>query len=150
MTTERLVVAVGSMRRPIDSVRLARVTEVHRRQSLGERILGRGGISLELIDGPGVALDHVRRPEALQRLILRQIRGAEEGSTPSQRLPERHETFRVVTELDPTPPRGTPAVGMSSAAAVMARLAEIDSLEADGLLSATEAQHRRHQLRSGG
>ena len=55
----------------------------------------------------------------------------------------------VVTEFDPTPPRGTLAVSAISSTADLIRLDEIDRLEAEGALDRREADLRRRQITEG-
>jgi len=147
LTTQRVVVTLGVARRSSEQIRLERIIDVHLAQSLSDRVLRRGTLMIEVVDGSPWAVDRLRRPEALQRLILRQMSIAPEASG-SPPIPELIDwpTYTVVTELDPTPVRGTPAISGSHAATLAARLDELDRLEADGVLSSYEASRRRAQL----
>jgi membrane protein YdbS with pleckstrin-like domain len=156
LTSQRFLVINGLLAKTTEQVRLSRVVEVHRRQGLLDRLMRRGSIILEVDDGPSLVVDALRRPEALQRLILRQLRseedlprygqlvGPERQVEPLARRPGRE--VWIVAEDDPTPPSGTPAVSGSRAALLLARLDELDRLELSGALSADEADRRRRQL----
>ena len=153
LTTQRLVVSRGNLRKHSEQVRLLRIVEVHVDQGVIERLLGRGRIAIDLIDGEPVVIDEIPHPAAMQRLVLRQVdeclTTADEQEAAPPHWPEepsRLARVRIVTELDPTPPRGIPAVSGSSAQSLMARLDEVDRLEADGLLSGDEARRRRAEL----
>jgi membrane protein YdbS with pleckstrin-like domain len=161
LTTQRVVVKVGRLGRVTEQVRLARIVEVHRIQGIADRIFGRGSLVLEVDDGPGLVIDRLKRPEALQRVIVRQLEGGEpasdgfsverdrhheEAGAEDRWLRYRSRQIQIVTEGDPTPPSGTPAVSGSQAATLFARLDELERLESSGALSPEEATRRRRQL----
>ena len=160
LTTDRLVVAEGILRRRVDQIRLERVVEVHRRRTLRDRLTRRGDLVIELVDASPVVLAGIRRPEAFQRLLLRHVATdlgsfVDDDSRQSDReRPDRGWSARsgllVVTEDDPTPPRGTPAITGGRAAVLLARLDEVDQLELTGALSSAEADRRRRELTDGG
>ncbi len=131
-----------------------RIIEVHLLQGVTDRLLRRGDVILEVDDGPPLAVEHLRHPEAFQRVVLRQLgRDEEEGDGDEDDGEGAHDLaspslsrIQVVTEDDPTPPQGTPAVSGSRAATLFARLDELDRLEASGALSPHEAALRRAEL----
>ncbi len=154
LTNERIVVSNGSFRKKSEQVRLMRIIEVHLLQGVTDRLLRRGDVILEVDDGPPLAVEHLRHPEAFQRVVLRQLgRDEEEGDGDEDDGEGAHDLaspslsrIQVVTEDDPTPPQGTPAVSGSRAATLFARLDELDRLEASGALSPHEAALRRAEL----
>jgi len=154
LTNERIVVSNGSFRKKSEQVRLMRIIEVHILQGVTDRLLRRGDVILEVDDGPPLAVEHLRHPEAFQRVVLRQLgRDEEEGDGDEDDGEGAHDLaspslsrIQVVTEDDPTPPQGTPAVSGSRAATLFARLDELDRLEASGALSPHEAALRRAEL----
>ena len=157
LTNERVVVSNGSLRKKSEQVRLMRIIEVHLIQGVTDRLLRRGDVILEVDDGPPLAVEHLRHPEAFQRVVLRELgRDEEEGDEEEEDDDEAagaHDLtspslsrIQVITEDDPTPPQGTPAVSGSRAATLFARLDELDRLEASGALSPHEAALRRAEL----
>ena len=154
LTNERVVVSNGSLRKKSEQVRLMRIIEVHLIQGVTDRLLRRGDVILEVDDGPPLAVEHLRHPEAFQRVVLRELgRDEEEGDGDEDDGEGAHDLaspslsrIQVVTEDDPTPPQGTPAVSGSRAATLFARLDELDRLEASGALSPHEAALRRAEL----
>lgn len=140
VTSERVLVVEGVLRRRTDQVRLSRIVEVHLVQGALQRMLRRGAVVVDLDDGSQVLIDGLRRPDAFARLLLRRVVADEGppgglGSVPV-----------VVSEDDPTPPRGIPAVTAPAAAAALIRRDEVDRLEAEGALSPEEAARRRAEL----
>jgi len=153
LTTQRVVVTTGSFGTTSEQVRLERILEVHLDRRFFERLAGRGSVILDIEDGPPLFIDRLRRPEAFQRLIVRQMsggafEGVDEG-VEGVRRPSPGPQVTVVYEDDPTPPAGTPAVSSTHAASLFARLDELDGLEASGVLSRQEAEERRRQLTEG-
>ena len=155
LTNERIVVSNGSFRKKSEQVRLMRIIEVHLLQGVTDRLLRRGDVILEVDDGPPLAVEHLRHPEAFQRVVLRELgRDGEEGDEEDDDdVAGAHDLtspslsrIQVITEDDPTPPQGTPAVSGSRAATLFARLDELDRLEASGALSPHEAALRRAEL----
>jgi Bacterial PH domain len=157
LTTERIVVKSGAGRTYSEQVRLIRIVEVHLLRTMSDRLVRRGSLVLDLDDGDVVVVDRLAKPEAFQRLVIRQIDRVRElaygtvyesfdddgGFEESNEPPRPH----LVTEFDATPPRGTPAVASSRHAVMLARLDEVDRLESEGLLSPREASERRRELR---
>lgn len=145
LTTFRVLVIKGVLSSTQDQISLQRIEGAQVRRSVRHRLLGRGDLIVELVDGSGVVIEDVPKPQAFCRLMLRTRDGEEvaaqpavEGSSsPAPRM------VRVVTEGDPTPPRGVPAVNASQAAVIEGRLKEVEALERSGHLTAEEASQRR-------
>lgn len=152
LTNERVVVSNGSLRKKSEQVRLLRIIEVHLIQGMTDRLLRRGDVILEVDDGSPLAVERLRHPEAFQRVVLRQLGRDEEEGDEDDHAGTREFSgpsmprIQVITEDDPTPPQGTPAVSGSRAATLFARLDELDRLEASGALSHHEAALRRAEL----
>ena len=152
VTTDRLVLSRGVLRRRSDQVLLGRVVDAHVDQRLAQRLVGRGDLILELVDAQTVVVGGLRQPDAFRRVVLRHA-GLDEAPGVAVPAPEigaeRVPRPLVVTELDPTPPRGTPSVSAISSTADLIRLDEIDRLEAEGALDHAEADRRRQEIRLG-
>ncbi|MDA8358698.1 MAG: PH domain-containing protein [Actinomycetota bacterium] len=122
VTTTRLIYRQGILGRDLVQLRLQRVTEVHCTQTFVDRLVGTGRMVIEVEgDGP-MAIDDVRRPAALQRVITRQLdalqSGMPNGAVRSHRGSD-YEPSRTAAEprgwapspgADSTPPSGTPSV----------------------------------------
>ncbi len=150
VTTDRVVLSRGVLRRRSDQILLGRVVDAHVDRRLAQRLVGRGDLILELIDAQTILVEDLRQPDAFRRVVLRHAGLDDEGDSGEprselevQRLPRP----LVVTELDPTPPRGTPSVSAISSTADLIRLDEIDRLEAEGALDHDEADRRRAEIR---
>ena len=74
VTDRRIVFRSGVLGRRVVNLRLQRVVDTHCTQRPLERLIGSGTIVLE-VEGEegGLALDDVRRPRTLQRVINRQL-----------------------------------------------------------------------------
>jgi membrane protein YdbS with pleckstrin-like domain len=122
VTTTRIVLRHGVFSRDMVQVRLQRVAEVHCRQSLVERVIGSGRLVIELVGDQPLALDDVRRPRALQRVITRQLDELEHGGTYGGGLPWSNASAEPTAALGShtaalgdTPPHGVASASMSTA-----------------------------------
>lgn len=122
VTTTRIVLRHGVFSRDVVQVRLQRVAEVHCRQSLVERVIGSGRLVIELVGDQPLALDDVRRPRALQRVITRQLdevaHGGTYGGGPSWGDVSAEPTTALRSHANPlgdTPPHGVVASGAPAA-----------------------------------
>jgi hypothetical protein len=152
VTSDRLVLSRGVLRRRTDQVLLGRVVDVHVDRRLAQRIVGRGDLVLELSDGQSILVEGLGKPDAFQRVVLRQAGldvGVPDASTTTTAEAMRMARPLVVTEFDPTPPKGTPSVSAVSSTADLIRLDEIDRLEAEGVLDQAEAERRRWEISQG-
>jgi len=118
ITTTRVVYRQGIFGRDIVQLRMQRVTEVHFTQTLLERLIGSGRVVIEVEgDGP-MAIDDVRRPGVLQRVITRQLDALQATlSPPIGRVHREDPAVRSGSQYDlgdnerswnATPPSGTP------------------------------------------
>jgi membrane protein YdbS with pleckstrin-like domain len=123
LTTQRLIVRKGVLRRDVRQLRLLRVGEVHIVQSLFERIVGSGQLAIQL-DGesPSVVVTDVRRPKQVQRLLNNRLDALGTlgpfGGRPGgygERPPAEYRDDRSASPQpglwlgDRTPPQGVPA-----------------------------------------
>jgi uncharacterized membrane protein YdbT with pleckstrin-like domain len=149
VTDRRIVLRAGVLRRQLVNLRLQRVVDTHCSQRLVELLIGSGRVVLE-VEGEegGLALDDVRRPKTVQRVISRQLSQLDlawrgRPSTPARtwrddRPPERH---------DRTPPAGVPRVSEGlSGTAVADQLFALDRLRREGILSEHEFASKKAEL----
>lgn len=73
VTSNRIVVLRGVLSRRVVQLRLQRVSEVHVAQTLGERLIGRGRLLLEVPGDDVMVVDDVRRPRRIQRLVTSRL-----------------------------------------------------------------------------
>ena len=170
ITNQRVVVSVGGVKPRRDQVSLDRIVEVQVDQRIRDRIIGRGHLVLELVDGPAVSIPDVAKAEALSRVLMRAARPEimdetwyDQEDAPSIAAPDPvfdwPEASRdelppdpdfilpiLVTEFDPTPPHGTPAISASLDQDRVSRLSEIDALEDAGIISHAEAHDQRLRI----
>jgi Bacterial PH domain/Short C-terminal domain len=155
VTTTRLLYVHGILRRDLVQIRLVRVTEVHVTQSVFGRLVGAGRLVVEIDGEAPVFLDDVRRPRALQRVIIRQLDALTVGS----RLAERPDVAVTEEAWDPwdgpTPPRGTyvgapesdrPGDDAGDRVSVHGRLLELDDLRRRGIITDDEFSVKKTQL----
>ncbi|MHB8219695.1 MAG: SHOCT domain-containing protein [Acidimicrobiales bacterium] len=132
VTTTRVIYRQGLLGRDIVQLRMQRVTEVHCTQTLLERLIGSGRMVIEVEgDGP-MAIDDVRRPAVLQRVITRQLDAFQSALSPStgiahqpgpvSRIGDQRRGGGDGQSWDVTPPRGTPRFDSGS------RVSETDPL----------------------
>ncbi len=152
VTDRRIVFRSGVLGRHVVNLRLQRVVDTHCTQRPLERLIGSGTIVLE-VEGEegGLALDDVRRPRTLQRVINRQLSQmdanwqANHAPSPSGRVedergdPERREW---------TPPAGVPMVRREPAggSSIPDQLIALDRLHRQGILSDEEFSEKKAEL----
>ncbi len=74
VTTRRLILRRGLFGRELVQIRLSQVSEVHCYQTLTDRIVGSGRLTLDVQGEDGrLVLDDVRHPRTLQRLLTGQL-----------------------------------------------------------------------------
>jgi hypothetical protein len=131
---------------------MQRIVDTHCTQRPLERLLGSGRIVLELEgEGGPIALDDVRRPRALQRVINRQVHAMDAGFQPYRPA--------GTTERDPDDPRGfersdrTPPAGVAisgggadTATSIPDQLVALDRLRRQGILSEEEFANKKAEL----
>ena len=79
VTTTRIILRQGVFSRDLVQVRLHRVADVHCRQTLMDRVIGSGLLVIEVVGDQPLAVDDVRRPRRLQRVINRQLEEVAHG-----------------------------------------------------------------------
>ena len=149
VTDRRIVLRTGVLHRQVVNLRLQRVVDTHCSQRLIELLIGSGRIVLE-VEGEegGLALDDVRHPRTLQRVLNRQLSQLDaawrrRGADPvpawrDDRYPERH---------DRTPPAGVPNLrDASSGTPVADQLFALDRLRREGILSEDEFASKKAEL----
>jgi hypothetical protein len=155
VTTNRVVLRRGVSSRQVAQVRLQRVTEVHTRQSLGQRILGTGSVVIEVQGDEGaIVVDDVRRPRAFQRVLNHQLDMLGEGPGPAivdQPPPAPVAGGAPVVHLAypgmATPPHGSPIItSMTAPPSVSNQLIELDELFRRGLVTASEFQAKKAEI----
>lgn len=87
LTSERLLFRTGVVRKTVVQVHLSRIEDVHCTQSLFDRMVGRGVLTLELRGGDPIVLVDVRRPRALQQVVTDELRYVR--AQPSDAVPHR-------------------------------------------------------------
>jgi membrane protein implicated in regulation of membrane protease activity len=149
VTTQRILLQRGLLRRDVTQLRLSRVKDVHCSQTFWERLIGSGRLVLEVVDEDGAfVVDDVRRPRSLQRVIGSRLGAAE---------PEEDEGIAYADD-DITPPHGVPmgpppatpagAEGDLRSASVHRQLVEIDDLRRRGILTEEEFERKKADLLS--
>jgi membrane protein YdbS with pleckstrin-like domain len=154
VTDRRIVFRSGVLGRRVVNLRMQRIVDTHCTQKPLERLIGSGRLILE-VEGEegGLALDDVRRPRALQRVINRQLNQMDAGwqlyRSPStaERGPgdrDRSEGARP----DWTPPSGQPATRGAPEAgqSIPDQLVALDRLRRQGILSDEEFADKKAEL----
>jgi membrane protein YdbS with pleckstrin-like domain len=152
VTDRRIVFRSGVLGRRVVNLRMQRIVDTHCDQKPLERLIGSGRIILE-VEGEegGVALDDVRRPRALQRVINRQLSQMDSGWQlyRSPATAERETADRRGTEWpEHTPPSGVPTSRVLPAASVSIpdQLVALDRLRRQGILSDEEFADKKAEL----
>jgi membrane protein implicated in regulation of membrane protease activity len=153
VTTQRILLQRGLVRRDVTQLRLSRVKDVHCSQTFWERLIGSGRLVIEVVDEDGAfVVDDVRRPRSLQRVIGSRIGMAEPGE----------DDAIADADDDATPPHGVPmgappqpatpgapsAEGDPRGASVHRQLVEIDDLRRRGILTEDEFERKKADLLS--
>jgi membrane protein YdbS with pleckstrin-like domain len=149
VTDRRIVFRSGVLGRHIVNLRLQRIVDTHCTQRPLERLIGSGRLVLE-VEGEegGLAVDDVRRPRALQRVINRQLSQIDAGWQRLAYPPEQDVDDRRPVHANPTPPSGVPAVrgGEHLGASVPDQLVALDRLRRQGILSEEEFANKKAEL----
>jgi len=152
VTDRRIVFRTGVLGRRVVNLRMQRIVDTHCTQRPLERLIGSGRIVLEVEgEGGGVALDDVRRPRALQRVINRQLNEMDAGwqlyrspSTAERDWDDRRGSERP----DRTPPSGVPMTGgvADAGTSIPDQLVALDRLRRQGILSDEEFANKKAEL----
>ncbi len=177
VTTNRLIYRRGVFGRDLVQLRLSRIAEVHCTQTFVERLIGSGRLVVELVGDDPMAVEDVRRPRTLQRVIARELdessrRRADEGGwagfggpSPATDVPARPISVPRPFSMDDTPPHGMPlptapthlgdpTVGVAHPAApaggysVPDQLIALDDLRRRGIVSEAEFEAKKAELLS--
>ncbi len=121
LTSERLLFRAGVVRRDLQQVRLHRIVEIEVQQSLGDRLLGRGAVQLEVLDGDPLRLELVRQPRSFERVVTYEVELCTRGGpapapdpVPRPRATQAYDDLEGVLE-DPVPPPSAKDLPMVSA-----------------------------------
>jgi Bacterial PH domain/Short C-terminal domain len=150
VTSARVLVRQGLVRRDPISVRFGRIAAVHRRQRVIDRLVGAGTIVLELRDQGGfVTLVDVRRPKAFQTLVQRQIA----VETARANAGEAYRRVVVGAPGDPfearTPPQGVAVVDTTAPgprSEIHEQLVALDDLRRRGIVTDEEFDAKKAEL----
>jgi membrane protein YdbS with pleckstrin-like domain len=177
VTTHRIVLKQGVMRRNLVQLRLQRVTEVHFTQSLVKRLLGTGRLVIDVQgESDAVTVEDVRSPRSLQRVINNQLNalnetpaGLDHDVAPGAGMLT---DFRAAPALDDfdqdrTPPHGQPPTlvgsgpppvppvaprpaerGFPGQPTLHQQLIDLDDLRQRGILSPAEFEAKKSELLS--
>ena len=149
VTDRRIVLRSGVLGRRVVNLRMQRIVDTHCSQRPLERLIGAGRIVVE-VEGEtgGVAIDDVRRPRALQRVINRQLSQMDAGwqlyRSPASAERDWDEQ-RVAERAERTPPSGVPTTG-GSGGSIPDQLVALDRLRRQGILSEREFADKKAEL----
>jgi membrane protein YdbS with pleckstrin-like domain len=150
VTDRRIVFRSGVLGRRVVNLRLQRVVDTHCTQRPLERLIGSGRLVLE-VEGEegGLAVDDVRRPRALQRVINRQL-SQFDAAWASVRRPgpsSRDWDDPHLHRRDSTPPRGVPVLSRQmTGTSIPDQLVALDRLRRQGILSEDEFASKKAEL----
>jgi uncharacterized membrane protein YdbT with pleckstrin-like domain len=85
LTSARIVVQRGGFSQEQSQLRLDRVIDVGFRQSIVDRLLGRGAVTVELEEGDMAIFPSVRRPKAFAHVVTAELNLRSGGSALAQR-----------------------------------------------------------------
>jgi membrane protein YdbS with pleckstrin-like domain len=120
VTTHRLVYRRGVFGRDLVQLRLQRIAEVHCTQTFAERLIGSGRLVVEIVGDDPMAIEDVRRPRTLQRVIARELDELDRsrtqavgwsgfgGPSPATDVPAQPISVPRPFSMDDTPPHGMP------------------------------------------
>ncbi len=177
VTTYRIVLKQGVMRRNLVQLRLQRVTEVHFTQSLVKRLLGTGRLVIDVEgESDAVTVEDVRSPRSLQRVINNQLNvlnqswiGSAPDGAPAAGLATEVRDVSALDDFDQdrTPPHGQPPTPLASGppsvapvalapderavggqATLHQQLIDLDDLRQRGILSPEEFAAKKSELLS--
>lgn len=151
VTDRRIVFRSGVFGRRVVNLRLQRVVDTHCNQRPLERLIGSGRLVLEVEGEEGaLAVDDVRRPRALQKVINRQLT---ELDAPWHRYrPPQLQTLGrggdPTYRSDSTPPRGVPVLSgpLGTSVSIPDQLVALDRLRRQGILSDEEFASKKAEL----
>jgi membrane protein YdbS with pleckstrin-like domain len=176
VTTQRLILRRGLLGRDLVQLRLQRITEIHSTQTPLERLIGTGRLLVEVEgEDQAVAVDDVRRPRNLQRVINNQLdemapigwrnRWAPIGSPAPVPVPAPVPAPALAPVSDvPTPPHGVaasdsgrlsgtgttapnpPSAPSPQITSVPQQLIQLDELRRRGIVTPAEFEAKKAEL----
>jgi uncharacterized membrane protein YdbT with pleckstrin-like domain len=130
VTTDRLIHRSGWFAKKSMEIPLENINDVHFSQSIFERIIGAGDVTIESAGEYGQQrFANIRNPEHVQKVIYEE----------SERNKNRMYAPRAASASPPSPP-----------ASVADELAKLDRLRADGVLTEEEFRAQKARLLGGG
>jgi len=136
LTTERVIHRQGWFARESMEVPLDRISDVKFGQSIFERLVGAGNLTIESAAEFGEQrFDYIRRPEEVQREIYQQSRDARARAPGGP--PSSPPTAQDLPSLTPSQP---------SSGMIADELNKLDELRARGVLSEEEFQRQKARL----
>jgi membrane protein YdbS with pleckstrin-like domain len=166
LTSTRIVVRQGVLKRDTVQLRLQRITEINLSQLFWERALGTGKLVIDVQgEDDSVILEYVRKPAIVQRVINSQINELVGGGTredvPEDMRPRDQAPPPPPASPPPphdTPPHDTPPFGVDAVPSEPApagpgpegqirdRLIELDDLRQRGIVSEEEFAAKKAEL----
>ncbi len=154
LTTDRLIVRSGTFGREQGQVRLDRIADLHYAQTLFDRLLGRGAVTIERVDDTPAVFSYVRRPKAFVHVVTAELMvrsGQVDGEAEVTSGLAELQTGRPVPidvnpdlydqddrSVDPVPAGVPPRIGE--------RLEELLEQFREGDISAAEYEEARHEV----
>ncbi len=154
LTTDRLIVRSGTFGREQGQVRLDRVADLHYAQTLFDRVLGRGAVTIERIDDAPAVFSFVRRPKAFVHVVTAElmvraghVEGEAEITTSLAEL-RTGKSLSLGVNLDPydQDDRSLNPVPSGVPPRIGERLEELLEQFRDGDISAAEYEAARHEV----
>lgn len=132
LTSERLIFRRGVLSKSGIEIPLNRINNVNFRQSLFERVIGAGDLLVESAGESGQSrFSDVRKPDAVQNEIYRQIERQRTGST------------GPAAPAEGAAPAAPPA---APGATIAQQIEELDQLRRKGLVTEEEFERKRREL----
>jgi membrane protein YdbS with pleckstrin-like domain len=141
LTTERVIHRQGWLAKESMEVPLDRISDVKFGQSIFERLVGAGNLTIESAAELGEQrFDYIRRPEEVQRQIYEQSRDARRRSPGPTDVAPSTPASRPGPDF-PTLTPSQPSTGM-----IADELTKLDELRSRGVLSEEEFQRQKARL----
>jgi len=158
VSNRRILYRRGVLRRDVVQLRLQRVAEVECRQTLVDRLIGRGRLVFEVAAGDGpLVVDDVRRPRWLQRLVSAELDALDHVGA-AARFGAHSASGRAGPDAWPpssdTPPHGNARTNRATAGSVSGTrsgsvrdtLLQLDELRRRGVISESEFSAKKAEL----
>lgn len=147
VTTLRLMQRSGVLARRGVEVRLERINEISYHQTILQRLIGTGSLSLDVGGDRGVLrFEHLRRPASVATVVHEEIAALPRTPGPSAAGPNEAPTRRrPASYADDTPPSGMQVRAVEGRSPAR-QLIELDELRRRGILTDAEFAERRARL----